>query len=127
MLLGFLPGRRAEIFAGRLTRIPKVGGSLAELWRAVWLYRCRGRGVGLALLLVAAVFVALPTAAGRWDMHVWRWPSRRGLTYGELVNNTENLIRNLPTAPQTGGLDSAILAAAQTTIKDRTSAPWSLS
>jgi uncharacterized membrane protein YbhN (UPF0104 family) len=51
LLLGLLPSRRAEIFAGRLTRIPKVGGSLAELWRAVWLYRCRGRGVGLALLL----------------------------------------------------------------------------
>jgi uncharacterized membrane protein YbhN (UPF0104 family) len=51
VLLGFLPSRRAEIFAGRLTKIPKIGGSLAELWRAVWLYRCRGRSVGLALLL----------------------------------------------------------------------------
>jgi uncharacterized membrane protein YbhN (UPF0104 family) len=51
LLLGFLPGRRVEIFAGRLMRIPKVGGSLAELWRAVWMYRCRGRSVGLALLL----------------------------------------------------------------------------
>jgi uncharacterized membrane protein YbhN (UPF0104 family) len=51
LLLGFLPPRRAEIFAGRLTKIPKVGGSLAELWRAVWMYRCRGRSVGLAMLL----------------------------------------------------------------------------
>jgi uncharacterized membrane protein YbhN (UPF0104 family) len=51
LLLGFLPSRRAEIFAVRLTRIPKVGGSLAELWRAVWMYRCRGLSVGLALLL----------------------------------------------------------------------------
>jgi uncharacterized membrane protein YbhN (UPF0104 family) len=54
LLLGCLPARRADIFAGRLTKIPKVGGSLAELWRAVWLYRCRGRSVGLALLLAVA-------------------------------------------------------------------------
>ena len=50
-LLGFLPNRRAERFAGRLTRIPKVGHSLAEFWRAVWMYRCRGRRVALAMLL----------------------------------------------------------------------------
>jgi uncharacterized membrane protein YbhN (UPF0104 family) len=50
-LLGVLPNHRAERFAGRLTRIPKVGHSLAEFWRAVWMYRCRGRSVGLALLL----------------------------------------------------------------------------
>jgi preprotein translocase subunit Sss1 len=49
LLLGFLPSRRADIFAGRLKKIPKIGGSLAELWRAVWMYRCRGRSVGLAL------------------------------------------------------------------------------
>jgi uncharacterized membrane protein YbhN (UPF0104 family) len=51
LLLGVLPSRRAEIFAGRLTRIPKVGHSLAEFWRAVWMYRCRGGSVALAMLL----------------------------------------------------------------------------
>jgi uncharacterized membrane protein YbhN (UPF0104 family) len=51
VLLGFLPTRRADIFAGRLTKIPKVGGSLAELWRAVWLYRCRGGSIALGVLL----------------------------------------------------------------------------
>jgi hypothetical protein len=54
VLLGFLPSRRVEIFAGRLIKIPKVGGSLAEFWRAVWMYRCQNRAVllamGLALL-----------------------------------------------------------------------------
>jgi uncharacterized protein (TIRG00374 family) len=48
-LLGFLPSQRAEIFAGRLSRIPKVGHSLAEFWRAVWIYRCRGRAIAMAL------------------------------------------------------------------------------
>jgi hypothetical protein len=49
VLLGVLPTRHAEALAGRLERVPKVGTSLAELWRAVWMYRCRGRSVGLAL------------------------------------------------------------------------------
>ena len=48
-LLGFLPHRRAEIFAARLLRIPKVGHSLAEFWRAVWLYRWRGRAIAVCL------------------------------------------------------------------------------
>jgi uncharacterized protein (TIRG00374 family) len=49
ILLGFLPSRRVEIFAGRLLKIPKIGASLAEFWRAVWLYRCRSRQVALAV------------------------------------------------------------------------------
>jgi uncharacterized membrane protein YbhN (UPF0104 family) len=51
LLLGLLPQHRADIFAGRLSRIPKVGGSAAEFWRAVWMYRCRQASVGLALVL----------------------------------------------------------------------------
>jgi hypothetical protein len=49
LLLGLVPERRVEIFAGRLLKIPKAGGSLAEFWRAVWMYRCRSRAVLLAL------------------------------------------------------------------------------
>src|SRR5262249_56235740 len=33
LLLALLPQHRAERFAGRLERLPKVGGSAAELWR----------------------------------------------------------------------------------------------
>jgi uncharacterized protein (TIRG00374 family) len=51
LLLGLLPQRRAERFAGRLTKLPRVGGSAAEFWRAVWMYRCRQASVGLALLM----------------------------------------------------------------------------
>ncbi len=51
VLLGFLPQKRAEKFATRLTRIPKIGHSVAELWRAVWMYRCRQKSVYLALAL----------------------------------------------------------------------------
>jgi uncharacterized protein (TIRG00374 family) len=49
--LGLLPPHRAERFAGRLSRLPKVGHSAAELWRAVWMYRCRPRAVLLVLVL----------------------------------------------------------------------------
>ncbi len=51
LLLGLLPAPRAERFAGRLARVPKVGASLAELWRAVWMYRCQQRSIAQALLL----------------------------------------------------------------------------
>jgi uncharacterized membrane protein YbhN (UPF0104 family) len=44
-LLGLLSHERAERFAGRLAGLPKVGGSAAEFWRAVWMYRCRPRVV----------------------------------------------------------------------------------
>jgi uncharacterized membrane protein YbhN (UPF0104 family) len=57
LLLGLLPERRAERFAGRLTHLPKVGGSAAELWRAVWMYRCRQGSVAGALLIAWVGFV----------------------------------------------------------------------
>ncbi len=49
--MGFLTNQRAEGFARRLTRLPKVGGSAAEFWRAVWLYRCQQLSVLLTLVL----------------------------------------------------------------------------
>jgi uncharacterized protein (TIRG00374 family) len=51
LVLIFLPPRRARRFAVRLSRIPKVGHSAAEFWRAVWMYRRRPKSVLLALLL----------------------------------------------------------------------------
>jgi uncharacterized membrane protein YbhN (UPF0104 family) len=49
LLLGLLPPSRAERFAGRLGRLPRVGGSAAEFWRAVWMYRCKQASVALVL------------------------------------------------------------------------------
>ena len=49
--LGLLPEERATRFADRLARLPKVGGSVAELWRAVWMYRKRQGSVFIALFL----------------------------------------------------------------------------
>ena len=51
LLMGLLPAYRAERFASRLERIPKVGGSAAEFWRAVWMYRCRQRSVAACMLV----------------------------------------------------------------------------
>jgi uncharacterized protein (TIRG00374 family) len=53
-LLGLLPDARAQRFAGRLERLPKVGGSAAELWRAVWMYRCRPNAVYSVLAISLA-------------------------------------------------------------------------
>jgi uncharacterized protein (TIRG00374 family) len=49
LLLGLLPDHRAERFAGRLGRLPRVGAAAAEFWRAVWMYRCRQASVALAM------------------------------------------------------------------------------
>jgi uncharacterized protein (TIRG00374 family) len=49
VLLGFLPEWRAQRFARRLTKIPKLGHSAAEFWRAIWMYRNRRRSIALAL------------------------------------------------------------------------------
>jgi uncharacterized protein (TIRG00374 family) len=45
LLLSILPARRAEIFAGRLRRIPKLGHILTELWQAFWLYHLDRRTI----------------------------------------------------------------------------------
>jgi len=56
-LLGLLPGRRADLFAERLERLPRVGGHAAEIWRAVWIYRCRPATVYGVMALSLAGFV----------------------------------------------------------------------
>jgi uncharacterized protein (TIRG00374 family) len=53
-LLGLLPDARAQRFAGRLETLPKVGGQVAELWRAVWMYRCRPNAVYSVLAISLA-------------------------------------------------------------------------
>ncbi len=59
LLLGLLPQRRVDRFAGRLRAIPKLGGSLSELWYAVWIYRQRLRVVALCVLLSAVAHFSL--------------------------------------------------------------------
>jgi hypothetical protein len=51
LLLGFLSQKRAEALGQWLKGVAKIGGPLGELWRASWLYRCRGGSVALALVL----------------------------------------------------------------------------
>lgn len=51
LVMGLFSELWAARMAGRLERTPKIGVSLAEFWRAVWLYRRRGRNVAIALVL----------------------------------------------------------------------------
>ncbi len=54
ILYGILNGLaefRGERFAGRLSRLPKVGSAAAELWRAVWMYRRKPGSVAASLAL----------------------------------------------------------------------------
>jgi uncharacterized membrane protein YbhN (UPF0104 family) len=79
LLLGILPTRRAEIFANRLLGIPRVGHSLSEFWRAMWMYRCQGRTIAIALGMsmlahvgfVLTFYFAALTLASPGDIPSW--------------------------------------------------------
>ncbi len=47
--MGWASEHWAERMAHRLQGIPKLGTALAELWRAIWLYRSRVKSVAMAL------------------------------------------------------------------------------
>lgn len=59
LLLGLLPQRRVDRFAGRLKWIPKLGAGLSEMWYAVWMYRQRLKVVALGVALSAAAHFGL--------------------------------------------------------------------
>jgi uncharacterized protein (TIRG00374 family) len=48
---GFVTANGSERLIKRLERFPKIGHSLAELWRALYMYRRRGRSIAGALLM----------------------------------------------------------------------------
>ena len=51
MAVGFLSEERANRLADWLKSVRKIGGSLAELWRACWMYRKQSRAVLIAMLM----------------------------------------------------------------------------
>jgi uncharacterized protein (TIRG00374 family) len=51
---GFVPAPAAERLARGLERIYKVGGSMAELWRALYMYRRRGHAVLMGVVMSIA-------------------------------------------------------------------------
>jgi uncharacterized membrane protein YbhN (UPF0104 family) len=51
LVIGLLPDRRAERFAGRLTELPLAGRAAAEFWRSAWIYRRRQKAVAGVMLL----------------------------------------------------------------------------
>jgi uncharacterized protein (TIRG00374 family) len=106
LLLGLLPPHRAERFAGRLARLPKVGGSAAELWRAVWMYRLRQRSVFLTLALswvghVGFVCTFYCCARTLWDGTPGTLPS---LTQHFLIVPIGLIISAMPLFPGGAGI-----------------------
>lgn len=51
LAMGLCSRETAEQLSGRLSRTPKIGGSLSQLWLAVWLYRRRPMSVAWAIVL----------------------------------------------------------------------------
>jgi uncharacterized protein (TIRG00374 family) len=62
LLIGLLPDWRAERFACRLSRLPVVGESAGEFWRATWMYRQRQASVAIVLVLTWIGQVGFVTA-----------------------------------------------------------------
>jgi uncharacterized protein (TIRG00374 family) len=80
LLLGRLPSWRAVRFAGRLERLPRVGTSAAEFWRAVWMYRCKQSTIAAVLVLswvghVGFVFAFWCAANVLWSPELGPIPS----------------------------------------------------
>jgi uncharacterized membrane protein YbhN (UPF0104 family) len=51
LALGWYPPRSSEQLASKLGRVPRIGGSLSQLWQAIWLYRYRPASVAWAIVL----------------------------------------------------------------------------
>jgi glycosyltransferase 2 family protein len=49
--IGSLSNERADRIANWLAGVRKIGGSLAELWRACWMYRQKSRAVLVAMIM----------------------------------------------------------------------------
>jgi hypothetical protein len=62
VLMGFLPPHRADRFAGRLTKVPRLGRSLAEVWYAVWTYRQRPKVLYISVAITAVCHMAMVLA-----------------------------------------------------------------
>jgi uncharacterized protein (TIRG00374 family) len=61
-ILMVLPGWRATRLAARLERIPRIGHSAAEFWRAIWMYRQKIPSVTAALVLSVCSQLCFVTA-----------------------------------------------------------------
>ncbi len=51
VVTGFLSDERSVRIATALEKIPKLGGPIAEFWRACWMYRKQPRAVATAILM----------------------------------------------------------------------------
>src|SRR6516164_10163587 len=112
---------------------PHVPPSTPSPWRAwcslVWLSwqrQARARQmvwIALGLLTFTAIFIAINTAANRWDMHRWRWfpPSKEGgyapaQPYGEVADNVQALLLAFPRGPGLSTIEHAYTGAVQSVL-----------
>jgi ABC-type transport system involved in multi-copper enzyme maturation permease subunit len=89
-----------------------------------WQRQARARQmvwIALGLLVFAAGFVALQTAAGRWNLGSRRWnvvgPNREGPTYKKWADEVQSLLLAVPHPVQMPALDQGILSATQAILE----------
>jgi ABC-2 type transport system permease protein len=78
--------------------------------------------IAVGLLAFSAVFIAINTAGGRWDMHRWRWfppaPKDYPATvtaqrYGETADNLQVLLLAVPRGPGLSTIEHGFSGAVQ--------------
>jgi len=76
--------------------------------------------IALGLLVFASGFVAVQTAAARWNLGNRRWntmgPNRDGPTYKKWADDVQSLLLAVPHPAQMPGLDHGLLAATQAVL-----------
>jgi len=101
--MGLLSNEGAERVADKLNRLPKIGHSAAEFWRAIWMYRCRQWSVYLVMFMAFVGFFGF-VLAFYFSVQTLAAPTERIPTLQEhfLVIPVGLVIQALPGLP--GGL-----------------------
>src|SRR5579871_1549268 len=103
----------SEATSGVAPQHSALRGWLFLIWLS-WQRQARSRQMvwlALALLALAAAFVALQTAGGWWGMSHWRYPYRRGPTLKEWIVSIEATGRAIPYSSPATSVIMAVDAA----------------
>lgn len=69
--------------------------------------------IAVSLLVFAAAFVTIQTAAKRWDMHNWRYGGRMGVSLAQIADAGELMALTAPRATGVPAVDLAFFGATQ--------------
>jgi hypothetical protein len=108
--MGFCSVETSDRLAVRLSKVPKVGGSLGQLWQAVWLYRRRPASIAWALVLTTFSNVCDSLVFYCYALTLWDGASTNplpGLSEHFLIVPIGLVISGVPLFPGGAGIAEA--------------------